>query len=114
MALTDSEALTIAGILRPHEVRALKVLARGVGHFEPVGALPGLAQKMIDWMLERGFAERGWANEYTGTVGYRLTTDGTKVWSALPSRRAPERPHVRTIEPLVKRADIRIVKPIKK
>lgn len=114
MALTNREALAIAENLTHHEVRALKIMARGVGHFEPVGALPHLGQKMIDRMLERGFAESGLANEYTGTVGYRLTPDGSRVWSALPSRRTPERPHIRTIEPPVKRADIRTVKPIKR
>lgn len=111
MAMTDREAILIAEMLRPHEVKALNVLARGAGDFERAGALPGLAQPMIDWMMERGLAESGWANEYTQTVGYRLSPDGSKVWSALRKRRPKERPQIRMLEPRIKQADLRIAKP---
>lgn len=113
MTIDDSEALSIAEALRPHEVKALKILARGVGHFERVGALPGLAQPMINWMLEKGFAESGWANDYKQIVGYRLTASGSKVWSALSKRRPKDRHKLRTLEPRIKQADLRIAKSVK-
>lgn len=112
--INDQQALLIAETLLPHQVKALKILARGAGDFERAGALPGLAQPMIDWMLEHGFAESGWANEYTKTVGYRLSPDGSKVWSALAKRRPKDRPQIRMLEPRIKQADLRIVKPSSK
>lgn len=107
----DQQALLIAERLKPHEVKALRILARGVGHFESIGALPGLAKPMIDWMIEHGFAESGWANEYTKTVGYRLSPLGSRVWSSLPKRRPKDRPQIRMLEPRIKQADLRIGKP---
>lgn len=113
MPLNERQAIFIAESLKPHQVKAIKVLAGAFGTFEPVGFAPGLAMPMIEWMIESGLAEKGLANEYTGKVGYRLTELGAKVRSSLDRRQPKDRPKIKMLEPRLKPIDIRTVTPLK-
>ncbi|MBZ9710476.1 hypothetical protein LB543_27640 [Mesorhizobium sp. ESP7-2] len=109
----DRQAIMIAEGLRPHEVKALRILAGTAGDFDPVGSLPGLAQPMIDHLLAMGLAEQGIANEYKGTVGYRLSPLGSAVFSSLKDRKR-QKPKLRMIASAIKSVDLRIAKPPRK
>ncbi|MFC3326065.1 hypothetical protein [Mesorhizobium cantuariense] len=113
MPVSERQAIFIAESLEPHQVKAIKILAGAFGRFEPVGFAPGLAMPMINWMIERGLAEQGIANEFTGKVGYRLTQLGAKVRWSLDKRRPTDRVKLRAIEPRIKQADLRIARPLK-
>ncbi|MBA8906460.1 hypothetical protein [Aminobacter ciceronei] len=113
MPVSERKATFIAESLKPHQVKAIKVLAGAFGTFEPVGFAPGLAMPMIDWMIENGLAEKGLANEFTGKVGYRLTELGEKVRWSLDKRQPKDRPKIKMIEPRLKPIDFRTVRPFK-
>ncbi|RWK12168.1 hypothetical protein [Mesorhizobium sp.] len=65
---------------------------------------------MIDHLLANGLAEQGIANEYKGTVGYRLSALGSAVFSSLKHRK-PKGSKLKAIEPTIKPIDFRTVKP---
>ena len=98
-----TQAQLIADSLEPHQRKALKAMARTVGHFEQIDRLPWIGQGMADWLVDQGLAETG--PPYSGTgVGYRLSELGTEVFHT-KRRRQKGGPRLSSLPPLIKPID---------
>ncbi|RCS25831.1 hypothetical protein DUT91_03470 [Phyllobacterium salinisoli] len=98
----NRQALLIAQNLESHDVKALRILVKkAMGSFEPLGSMSGLGQTMVSRFIDRGLAEMGLANAYTGETGYRATALGRAVYTALDLRKPNSRPKIRMLEPRI-------------
>lgn len=104
----QASAMLIAASLKPHERKALRRLATTAGGFEPVGTIPGLSETMVAELQAKGLAEEGWANEYTRSVGYRLSPLGSRVHAAIHNLPKKSSSRLATLAPRLKALPPRI------
>lgn len=84
----NSRATLIVETVSSAQVRALNSILRStVGTFEPIEAIPGVRQGMMDELMEMGLVETGETGSTLRPVGYRLSTLGKEVHGLLKTRK---------------------------
>lgn len=60
--------------LTGHDKRAVRLLQKGLGDFEPLAKFAGLGQTGVDSLIAKGLAEEGpCMRPHVAPIGYRLT-----------------------------------------